>query len=134
MHFCALERLEQFLQELFQSLDGTKVHVMLISRAECDIRRQITVSDSASFAVVRTYEIRPGDTWNDIEAFARRAVNKRLKPSHLGNEAKEKLVTYLSARCEGMFLWVRLSARNLHPGRTLAQLIRDISEPTTDLN
>jgi hypothetical protein len=111
---------ETFLKELFQSVIGSKAHIILISRNEIDIRRPILEARENGSVFIRTYCICPEDTAKDIVSFSRQLVGDRLKGSEV--DLQEEIAETLSKHCEGMFLWVRLCGAALYPGRNAAQL------------
>lgn len=123
---------EIFLKKLLQTVVGTKAHIILISRDEIDIRRQILEAHQNIAVVVRTYCVCPEDTAKDILSFSHRVISDRLK----GSEAslRDEMAEKLSKHCQGMFLWVRLCGAALFPGRNAAQLRQDMSEPPNGLS
>ncbi|KAK6522822.1 hypothetical protein TWF281_002254 [Arthrobotrys megalospora] len=123
---------EVFLQRVIQCMKGTHARLVITSRDEVDIRRNMINFASTVPVLTTTIEVHPEDTLNDVERFCRYIVNGRFKSSSLNT--RRIIVERLSSRSEGMFLWARLSGARLFPGKTLNQILQDLSGPAIGLN
>lgn len=120
---------EVFLKELLNITGTTQARIALISRDEVDIRRVLETQSSVSPLIrVDVYGICQEDTAQDIVAFSQKVVGERLSDSGGDVVLNDQISKTLSDRSEAMFLWVRLAAAGLNPGRSSAQLTRDLSE------
>ena len=118
---------ERHLTYLSESVAQIGVKILFVSRHDLDIDRSArnTIVNSVQWV---KYDITEGDTKVDIQIYAGSIINRTLsnKPEELRNE----LATAVSERCEGMFLWVYLTHKQLKLKRssntkTLRAIISD---------
>ncbi|KAM5352943.1 hypothetical protein ACJ41O_005665 [Fusarium nematophilum] len=123
----AREALLRCLTEVLS--DGAKdsrLHLAVISRQEPDIKRRISEAQGRNLATVRKHSIEPGENAQDLLSFCRRLVDEAV--GDMEENFRLELAQKMADRSNGMMLWPYLISQELHPGRTEAQLLRDILE------
>lgn len=118
---------QDFLKELKMSVEDTTTRILVVSRDVVDIRSGIS-SDTGNAATQTIYECRisEGDVQSDIALFSRSIVDQRL--SNKVDALREEIATQMTEKSNGMFLWVKLQAKNLHKGENRKQLHKTIKD------
>ncbi|KAJ5155849.1 hypothetical protein N7492_008652 [Penicillium capsulatum] len=110
----------QFLSDLIDRLNGTKAHVLLMSRDTAEIRAVVLESPISPGVAVTEYGIQPADTTPDVQSFSRYQIESNFKTKK--STDFDGIATMATEKADGMFLWVRLMAFKIKPTTTLKGL------------
>ncbi len=110
-----------FLQKLKETIEQTTTRILITSREETDITAELspTVSQDAG-QVMLQIRISNDDVQGDIALFSRDVVDKKLPKKD--ESLRKDLAEELTAKCNGMFLWIKLQQDQLRSGKNAKQL------------
>ncbi|KAJ4179157.1 hypothetical protein NW767_014670 [Fusarium falciforme] len=89
----------RFLHTVTDAVIRTNTRVLVISRAEPEIRHAITDDTPSSFA---EYEISPDDVRSDTAAYSRDIVDRKLP--NKSDDLRSTLSEAMTDQCKGQFL------------------------------
>ncbi|KAK6340207.1 hypothetical protein TWF730_001973 [Orbilia blumenaviensis] len=89
---------EMLLRKVIKCIKGTQVHLVISSRDEVDIRREIVEFTSNISVPTAAIEVSPDETSHDLLLFCRLVVDDLLRSST--SETKEKIIECLALRSE----------------------------------
>ena len=107
-----------FLRDVIAAMAGTDARLLLVSRDEPQIRRNLMQDEIQR--IVTEYKISPEDVRSDNVAHAEHIVNKKLPNKEL--EVRLSLSKAMADRCDGQFLWVALQEESLRGGMNKKKL------------
>lgn len=127
---------KRFFEDLLRFTGSQFAKILIVSRDIAEIRSGLLGSDEDySHPPLRRgvieYAIKMEDTAQDIRCIA----SHHVQSMNMTNpDERDETERKLSTRCEGMFLWLRLAAKNLKPGMSNSQLTRALESMPTGLN
>ena len=111
-----------FIEHLLNILSSTSAKLLVASRNEFDIRESLKPIQPRLVEIhVRTEKVK-----DDIEAFARQIVGKRLRDTYA--DAQLSISQQLTEKSDGMFLWIRLEEPRLRASDDLEDIQARIRE------
>ncbi|KAH6870947.1 hypothetical protein B0T10DRAFT_466948 [Thelonectria olida] len=113
----------RFLHTVTDAVVGTNTRVLVVSRAEPEIRHALTDDTPSSFA---EYEISPDDIRSDTAAYSRDIVDRKLP--NKSDDLRSALSEIMTDQCEGQFLWLKMQEKSLRRGMNKKQLQHTIKE------
>lgn len=130
------QEVKRFFEDLLRFTGSQFAKILIVSRDIAEIRSGLLGSDEDYSQPplrgrVIEYAIKMEDTAQDIRCIA----SHHVQLMNMTNpEERDETERKLSTRCEGMFLWLRLAAKNLKPGMSNSQLTRALESMPTGLN
>ncbi|KAH8669300.1 ankyrin-1, partial [Ilyonectria robusta] len=119
----------KFIKTVKKAVVGTNTRVLVVSRAEPEIRTALTDDTPESFA---EYEIAPDDVRSDTAAYSRDIVDRQLP--NKSDDVRSALSEAMTDQCEGQFLWLKMQEKSLRKGMNKKQLQHTIEETPTGLD
>ncbi|KAH7110518.1 hypothetical protein B0J13DRAFT_591130 [Dactylonectria estremocensis] len=119
----------RFLHTVTDAVVGTNTRVLVVSRAEPQIRHALTDVTLKSFA---EYEILPNDVRSDTAAYSRDIVDRKLP--NKSDDLRSTLSEAMTDQCEGQFLWLKMQEKSLRRGMNKKQLKHAIEETPAGLD
>ncbi|KAH7123413.1 hypothetical protein B0J13DRAFT_599129 [Dactylonectria estremocensis] len=119
----------KFIETVKKAVVGTNTRVLVVSRAEPEIRTALTDDTPESFA---EYEIAPDDVRSDTAAYSRDIVDRKL-PNN-SDDVRSTLSKAMTDQCEGQFLWLKMQEKSLRKGMNKKQLQHTIEETPAGLD
>lgn len=118
---------EDFLIDLKQAFGQTSSAILVTSRDEPEIRTQLAIQDTSDGALkLYWHSITKEDNFADVHLYSQHIVKQKLwkKDANLQRD----LALQLAERCDGMFLWVSMSGKELRSGLSRSRLERIVGE------
>ena len=123
----------KFLSRLKDYLKGSSSRVLITSRDEADIRSELTPTNTdTSELEFNAYQISKVDTQADIQMLSTKTIDSKLPKQD--ETSRSQLASTLVDRCDGMFLWITLTAKQLSEGRSPAALRRTVNKVPAELH
>ncbi|KAH6959661.1 hypothetical protein BKA56DRAFT_449510, partial [Ilyonectria sp. MPI-CAGE-AT-0026] len=119
----------KFLHTVIDAVVGTNTRVLVVSRAEPEIRHALTDDTPESFA---EYEIAPDDVRSDTAAYSRDIVDRKLP--NKSDDVRSTLSEAMTDQCEGQFLWLKMQEKSLRKGMSKKRLQHTIEETPAGLD
>ncbi|KAM5349987.1 hypothetical protein ACJ41O_006492 [Fusarium nematophilum] len=119
----------RFLHTVTDAVVGTNTRVLVVSRAEPEIRHTFTDDALKGFA---EYEISLDDVRSDTAAYSRDIVDRKLP--NKSDDLRSTLSEAMTDQCEGQFLWLKMQEKSLRRGMNKKQLQHTIKETPAGLD
>ncbi|KAH7128917.1 ankyrin-1, partial [Dactylonectria macrodidyma] len=119
----------RFIDTVIGAVVGTDARVLVVSRAEPEIRHALTTQADGAFT---EYEIWHDDVQPDTATYARNIVDRKLP--NKSDDIRSTLAVIMNDRCEGQFIWLKMQEKSLRKGMNKQQLEKSIKETPTGLN
>ena len=122
-----------FIVKLKASVEGTTTRILVVSRNVSDIRSGISSQmENAATQAVYVCGLTQDDVQSDLALFSRSIVDERLPKKD--DALREDIATQIADKSNGMFLWVKLQAKNLRIGKNRNQLRKAIQDMPAGLD
>ncbi|KAF8538664.1 ankyrin repeat-containing domain protein [Trichophaea hybrida] len=124
----------RFVKRLLSSIADSTARVLIVSRDEPDIRQGLGLTSASSEDVISVteYAISTADTAVDTQLFAQAAVNEKLTSSDTG--LRQQILSLLTSKAQGMFLWIRLEMNRLKDWQNASQLHMTLADMPNGLH
>ncbi|KAH8742918.1 prion-inhibition and propagation-domain-containing protein, partial [Diaporthe sp. PMI_573] len=119
----------RFLHTVTDAVVGMNTRVLVVSRAEPEIRHAFTDDALKSFA---EYEISLDDVRSDTAAYSRDIVDRKLP--NKSDDLRSTLSEAMTDQCEGQFLWLKMQEKSLGRWMNKKQLQHTIKETPAELD
>ena len=114
-----------FLEQLQDNVEDIACHVLIVSRDEPDIRGILGAgSRYRTTAIFYEHSVFRSDVESDVLALSRSLIDEAL--TNKTQDDKSKLAERLTAKAQGMFLWVDLQGRQLRGGKSKKRLMQTV--------
>ncbi|KAH7303458.1 ankyrin repeat-containing domain protein [Stachybotrys elegans] len=123
------EIMSQFFLDLESCLSGSATRMIITSRNEPEIRNNIRHRGGWH---LMEYEITPADVSDDLAAFSRSIVDRRL--SNKTKAVRLELSEKLTSRSGGQFQWVKMLESTLTKGKNTVSLLKAVQEAPAGLD
>ncbi|KAM0271628.1 hypothetical protein ACHAQH_009035, partial [Verticillium albo-atrum] len=118
----------RFLEDVKNAITPA-TRVLVVSREEPEIRQALRVGAASR---VTEYQISSEDVHDDITAFSRSIVDRKLPNKN--EDVRESLSKTMTDRCEGQFLWLKMQEESLETDMNSRHLQRVLESTPTGLN
>ncbi|KAH6985401.1 prion-inhibition and propagation-domain-containing protein, partial [Ilyonectria destructans] len=119
----------KFIETVKKAVVGTNTRVLVVSRAEPEIRTALTDDTPESFA---EYKIAPDDVRSDTAAYSKDIVDRKLP--NKSDDVRSTLSKAMTDQCEGQFLWLKMQEKSLSSWMNKTQLQHTIEETPAELD
>ncbi|KAH8756773.1 hypothetical protein F5883DRAFT_385939, partial [Diaporthe sp. PMI_573] len=119
----------RFLHTVTDAVVGTNTRVLVVSRAEPEIRHAFTDDALMNFA---EYEISLDDVRSDTAAYSRDIIDRKLPNKN--DDLRSTLSEAMADQCAGQFLWLKMQEKSLRRGMNKKQLQHTIKETPAGLD
>ncbi|KAL9630198.1 MAG: hypothetical protein Q9164_006540, partial [Protoblastenia rupestris] len=119
-----------FLHEIKKAVASTRVKVLVTSRNEVDIESELSASATQPPKhIMLECKVTKDNVKGDVDLYSQSVVAKKF--SRHGDSFRRELAAQMVARCDGMFLWIKLQQgqlRGTQNGKIVQRIIQSMPQ------
>ena len=119
-----------FLHEIKKAVASTRARVLITSRNEVDIESELSASATQPPKhIMLECKVTKDNVKGDVDLYSQSVVAKKF--SRHGNSFRRELAAQMVARCDGMFLWIKLQQgqlRGTQNGKTVQRIVQSMPQ------